>query len=88
MANVSSPINRRPTDLPLSPGARATQNYHPAGRTDSEPSTSTSQVTAGDKGISRPGSIRRGGTRDDGGLSASQAHIARHRLLQLSREDR
>jgi hypothetical protein len=81
---VSSPINRRPTSgLELSPGARATQNYHP--KADSEPSTS--KVTAGDKGVPRPGSIRRGGTRDDGGLSASEHHLARHRLLQLPRDD-
>jgi hypothetical protein len=78
MATVSSPINRKPTPgLPLSPGAQATQNYHP--RAHSEPSPS--QVTAGDKGIPRPGSIRRGGTRDDGNLSASEQHLVQHRLL-------
>jgi hypothetical protein len=74
---VSSPINRKPTSgLELSPGARATQNYHP--KADSEPSTS--KATAGDK--ARPGSIRRGGgARDDGGLSASEHHLLRHRML-------
>jgi hypothetical protein len=76
---VCSPINRKTTPgLPLSPGARSRREYHPS-KSDSEPSPS--QVTAGDKGIPRPGSIRRGGTRDDGGLSPGQAHLLRHRIL-------
>jgi hypothetical protein len=88
---VCSPINRKTTPgLPTSPGSHSLKNRF---ATNSQPSKSDSepsqpQVTAGDKGISRPGSVRHGGTRDDSGLSAAQQHLARHRLAQLGREDR
>jgi hypothetical protein len=91
MKEVRSPISsRKGTEgLPTSPGARATQNYHPkadaGGMTGGGVFGGLPDINKITQGTNPPPDS---GKRSDGGLTPGEHHLARHRLLQLGRDDR